>query len=172
MSITRNPVLKTGVGVPMSTPPTISRINANVPNVTYLLCAVKLSDLDKKISSISVGALLTTNDDINILLIKNPTIANEPAYTDFLDENSNPLGAQYIQGNFVTNPSITTITGGQQIWSAPIGRFTRTIDNKEVNIGSLTGVTGGAADVFALAARPTPDGTNSDVYGLINLILE
>lgn len=153
------------VGNQLTTPVDINEVDANNVGTKYLLDAIRLKDPKKVILSIDASVLSTTNDNVFVSLTINPTIANEPVWTEFVDDYGQALGIEYIKGDTVNAHSNTTMTGGVEIWGDFIGNLSRKTKNGidlTRNIGfSLDAL----PDKMALGAMPLIGGSNANLHG-------
>lgn len=155
------------VGLPRAVSLGSDTINANMVGNTYLLVAVRLNSLKRNqvVNLSGFGGFATTNDAFRISILKNPTIANIPAWQDYSPSSS----IQYITGDVVNNPSNTTITGGELLKSFGVSQRAgeATIDIRDV-LFKLGRNLDGTSDVLAIVGSPLSP--NLDLSGQLEMI--
>lgn len=148
------------------------RVQANNVGDTYLLCAVRIDPTAQRGTAIldfDYSALCTTSDDVVISIIINPTIAGTALAWTQMHASSN---VQYAIGDSVNNPSTNIVTLGTPIFRTHVGsRNRQALAGAVATLLPQLGKTiAGTSDVVALCASPLATGSNTDAYGLINII--
>jgi len=161
--------LKVLVGQSWSTPPQIDPIDATTVGTNYLLYAIRLKDRKKAVLDISQDVLSTTNDNVFVSIVVNGTIANEPLWTEFLDEFGQASGVEYISGDTANPTSNTTVTGGTAIWGGHISSVSRALKDIVELTRKLGFSINGAPIALALVATPLSGGSNSDLRGNLSI---
>lgn len=160
------------IGTGASTDFDTLRVQANNVGDTYLLCAVRIDPSSQRgtaVLDLDYSALCTTSDDVVVSIIINPTIAGTALVWNSMHASSN---VQYAIGDSVANPSTNTVTNGTPIFRTHIGsRNRQSLANAVATLLPQLGRSiAGVSDVAALCVSPLATGSNTDAYGLINII--
>jgi len=141
-----------------------TQVDANVGGTVYALVGVRLKSthLGATVRPITVSVMALTNDNIEWLLLINPSVAGDPSYANVT--NSALQSFNGATANTVTGG--TAVAGGYISASKDGGAASAELESELVIGASVAGV----SDTLVLAARPIGSGTlNADIIGSLTV---
>jgi len=141
-----------------------TQVDANVGGTVYALVGVRLKSthLGATVRPITVSVMALTNDNIEWLLLINPSVAGDPSYANVT--NSALQSFNGATANTVTGG--TAVAGGYISASKDGGAASAELESELVIGASIAGV----SDTLVLAARPIGSGTlNADIIGSLTV---
>lgn len=155
-------------GLRFSPSPLATFINANAAGTNYLIRAIRINPTTGKnvtVQHINFDVISSTADDCYVTVILNPTIANPNVWNSITNSR-----VQYMNGDFVGNPAVTTVTGGTLLYSLSLDQSNRRVSIDIDSLIKLGIAIDGTSDVIALCINPTINGTNADANGNFSFI--
>ena len=153
-----------------------SFINANSAGITYMLRAIRINPtaVNTCVLAVEPVAMSSTNDDLWISLLLNPTITGLVAGAATWESLTNSY-IQYAYGDTVTTAgsgSTTQVTSqGANMFTIPLAAVAREPQKTILDVNRRPGISvDGVSRPIAVCVTPTNNGTNADVFGSLNFL--